>query len=176
MTEQEAIKGAQKGDSRSQRVLYDAYKVKWYMICMRYMTNKSDADDALQNGMINIFSKINLFNSELGNFGSWSSRVMVNDCIMLIRKSKVNLLTDDISENHTLYDESETPIETISRKEMMELIRNLPAGYRTVFNMYVIEGYSHKEIAEHLSISEGTSKSQLFKARKLLKEALEVMI
>lgn len=176
MTELEAINGAKKGDYKSQRFLYDKYKTKWYMICMRYMSYKADADDALQNGMINVFSKIDQFNPELGYFSSWSSRILVNDCIMLIRKKKKALLTDDITDNHVIFDERETAVEALSRKEMMALVQKLPDGYRTVFNMYVIEGYSHKEIADKLKISEGTSKSQLFKARKLLKETLEVII
>ncbi len=176
MTDQEAIIAAQKGNYTAQKFLYETYKTRWYMICLRYMSFKSDADDALQNGMINIFSKLSQFDDTLGKFGSWSSRIMVNDCIMLLRKQKRNLIIEDIADQIQLYDEGETPLESISRKEMMELIQKLPNGYRTVFNMYVIEGYTHKEISEKLQISKGTSKSQLFKARKLLKEALEILI
>lgn len=176
MTEQQAIKGAIKKDPRSQRFLYDIYKSRWYMICLRYMSNKDDANDALQNGLINIFSKVNLFNPIKGNFGSWTSRIIANDCIMLLRKRSKGFNNIELSDSHVIYDINESALDILSRKELMDLIQKLPDGYRVVFNMFVIEGFSHKEIAEKLSISEGTSKSQLFKAKKMLKQALEVLI
>ena len=176
MTELEAIAGAKKGDRISQKWLYDQYKSRWYTISMRYMGNGQDAEDALQNGLINIFSKLDQFDSSLGYFSSWSSRIVVNDCIMLLRKNKKMNLVDDISNQFDLFDSTEDALGMLSRKEVMNLVQRLPDGYRTVFNMYVVEGFGHKEIAETLNISEGTSKSQLFKARKLLKDALEVLI
>ncbi len=176
MSEDEAIKGTIEGIRSAQLFLYNSYKTKWYMICLRYMSNKSDADDSLQNGLINIFSKITQFDSRYGTFAAWSSRVIVNDCVMLIRKNQKSLVTTAWSAETVIYDESESTIDILSRKELMEMIRKLPAGYRTVFNMYVIEGYSHKEIGAYLLISENTSKSQLFKAKKMLKQALEIII
>ena len=91
MSEEEAIKGTIMGHRSAQLFLYNMYKTKWYMICLRYMTRKSDADDALQNGMINIFSKTEQFDSRFGSFSAWSSRIIVNDCVMLLRKNRRSL-------------------------------------------------------------------------------------
>ena len=172
----EAIELSKKGHPIAQRHIYDAFKVKWYMICMRYMKNKEDADDALQNGMVNIFSKMHLFNSELGDFGAWSARIMVNDCIMLLRKRQKDFNISDLDSAIHLQEVEETPYDKFGTKEILHLVSKLPDGYRTIFNLYAVEGYTHREIAETLGISEGTSKSQLFKARKILQEALEVLI
>ncbi len=176
MTEELSIQRAKEGDRFAQKALFDQYKVKWYMTCMRYMGNKADADDAIQNGMIKIFTKISQFDPQLGNFNAWTSRIMVNECIMLLRKHQSKRTVENLDAVTNFYDYSETPIDRLSKEEVMKLVQNLPDGYRMVFNMYVIEGFSHKEIAKQLNISEGTSKSQLFKARRMLKEAIEVMI
>ena len=176
-SEEQAIFEAKKGRYDGQRYLYDLYKSSWYVICLRYLSNKNDANDALQNGMINIFSKIDSFNQNLGTFKSWSSRIIVNDCIMLIRKMKKTSNYNDINDQDFLFDETTSPLDNISAQEILKMVQMLPEGYRTVFNMYAIEGYSHKEIAETLDVTEGTTKSQLFKARKMLREMLEsVMI
>ena len=176
MTEQQAIKGALKKDPKSQRFLYDSYKSRWYMICLRYMSNRYYANDALQNGMINVFSKISMFDADKGNFGSWTSRIIANDSIMLLRKRSKGFSNVELTDSNQIFDINESALDVLSRKELMDLIQKLPDGYRVVFNMYVIEGYAHKEIAEKLSITVGTSKSQLFKAKKMLKQALEVLI
>lgn len=176
MSEEEAIKGTIVGHQPAQLFLYNMYKTKWYMICLRFMATKPDANDALQNGLINIFSKISQYDKNYGTFSAWSSRIIVNDCVMLLRKNHRSLVTTELSAGTEIYDESETSIDMLSRKELTEIIRKLPEGYRIVFNMYVIEGYTHKEIADHLSISESTSKSQLFKAKKMLKRAIEIII
>ena len=174
--EQEAIAMAKGGDYGAQRYLYDQYRTKWFMICLRYLPNRADAEDALQNGLVQIFSKLEKFNPELGEFGGWTSRIMTNECILILRKNKKNLITQELSNDLPVYYPEENGLEKISREDILRIIQKLPAGYRMIFNMYVFDGYSHKEIAEHLKISEGTSKSQLFKARKMLQEALEVII
>jgi len=127
----------------------------------------------LQNGLINIYTKINQFNSERGNFKSWSSRIIVNDCLMFLRKNSFK--SEDLNDHHGIFDKSETSLDILSAEELTKLIQQLPDGYRAVFNLYILEGYNHKEIAEKLNISEGTSKSQLFKAKKLLREKLETL-
>ena len=164
------------GDYRAQRYIYDQYRTKWFMICLRYLPNRDDAQDALQNGLVQIFSNLDKYNPELGEFGGWTSRILTNECIQIIRKNKKNLITQELSNDLPVYDPEENGLEKISREDIMRIIQKLPAGYRMIFNMYVFDGYSHKEIAEQLKISEGTSKSQLFKARKMLQEALEVII
>ncbi len=176
LTEHSAIAKAKKGDAAAQRYLYDQYRSRWFMICLRYLPNRADAQDALQNGLINIFTKINQFNSEVGAFGSWTSRIIVNDSLLILRKNSKNMIVDELGDDLPAVYREENAIDKISRKEIMGMIQKLPTGYRMIFNMYVFDGYTHKEIAEQLNISVGTSKSQLSKARKMLQHALEVMI
>lgn len=176
LSEEDAIARAKKGDYTAQRSLYDQYRSKWFMICMRYLPNKADAEDALQNGLIHIFSKLHQFDPELGDFGGWTSRIIANDCILIIRKNQKSMMVQELSNDLPVFYPEENAIDKISREDIMKIIQKLPTGYRVIFNMYVFEGYSHKEIATQLKISEGTSKSQLFKARKMLQEALEVII
>jgi RNA polymerase sigma factor (sigma-70 family) len=176
LSEKDTISGAQKGDYGSQRHLYEQYRTKWFMLCMRYLPNKADAEDALQNGLVHIFSKLDQFKPELGDFGGWTSKIIANECIMIIRKNQKNQIIQELVTDLPVFYPEESAIDKISREDIMRIIQKLPTGYRVIFNMYVFEGYSHKEIAEQLKISEGTSKSQLFKARKMLQEALEVII
>lgn len=176
MIDSTVISKAKKGDKEAFKFLYDNLKTRWYMICLRYMSNRTDADDALQNALVNIFSKIKQFDESKGEFSAWSSRIVVNDCIMLLRKLNKRMQDVEVEEDWNIHDPGESVLDAMSRKELMTLIQKLPDGYRIVFNMFVIEGYSHQEIAETLNISVGTSKSQLFKAKKMLKQALEILI
>ena len=176
MTEKQLVKGLINGDRRAQSYCYEHYKSGWYMICLRYQNNSATALDSLQNALIKIFSKTSQFNPDKGSFKSWSSRIVVNENLMELRKKSNQVFVEDIQESYDLFDESESPVEMLSAQELTKLIQQLPDGYRTIFNMYVVEGYSHIEISKQLGISAGTSKSQLFKARKLLQQQLEVLI
>lgn len=176
LTENSAIAKAKKGDASAQRYLYNQYRSQWFMICLRYLPHRADAEDALQNGLINIFMKINQFDSNLGEFGGWTSRIIANDCIQILRKNNKNQIVSELTSDLPAVYREENAIDKISRKEIMSIIQKLPTGYRMIFNMYVFDGFTHKEIAEQLNITEGTSKSQLSKARKMLQQALEVMI
>jgi len=176
LSENSAIAKAKRGDATAQRELYELYRTKWFMICLRYLPNRADAEDALQNGLINIFTKIGQFDAKLGEFGGWTSRIITNDCILLLRKNNKHLVVSEIEDNLPTTYREENAIDKISRKEIMSMIQKLPAGYRMIFNMYVFDGYTHKEIAQQLNISVGTSKSQLSKARKMLQQVVEVMI
>lgn len=176
MTEDDIIKGVKRNNRKAQRMLFEKYKRLWFSICLRYNDNPYDAEDALQNALINIYVKVKQFNPKKGSFQSWSSRIVVNENLMLLRKNMQSFDTDPILDDIDALDENETPVERISAEELTKLINKLPTGYRVVFNLYAIEGYSHEEIAEMLKISSGTSKSQLFKARKLLQKKLELMI
>jgi len=149
------ISKAKKQDATAQMELYRHFKAYWYAICLRYNGNRFDADDCLQNSLINIFSKLGQFDVNKGDFKSWSAQVVVNDNLMFH-------LAEDTS--------------IISSENLTKLIQGLPNGYRAVFNLYVLEGYTHNEISSILDISVGTSKSQLSKARKLLQHQLEVVI
>jgi len=126
--------------------------------------------------LVKIFTKIVDFDPKKGALKSWTARIVVNESLMLLRKRKAEFSQGEFHEELEIHDESETALERLSAKELTHLVMKLPDGYRTVFNMYVIEGYNHSEIAQILNISLGSSKSQLFKARKWLQARLEVMI
>ena len=142
----------------------------------RRLPRWASEEDLVQTAFGKIFSKLDQFNPMLGEFGGWTSRIMTNECILIIRKNQKKMITQELSNDLPVFYREESALDKISREDIMKIIQKLPTGYRIIFNMYVFEGYSHKEIAEQLEISEGTSKSQLFKARKMLQEALEVII
>ncbi len=176
MAEAEIIKEAKKKSRKAQTWLYENYKNTWYAICLRYCREVNDASDVLQNALVKIFTKMKQFDPDKGQLKSWSSKIVVNENLMHLRKTVDSFQMSDIQDEFHLEDTSETPLDRLSAKELSALIRALPKGYRTVFNLYVLDGYNHREIAVMLNISEGTSKSQLFKARKMLQEKLEVLI
>jgi RNA polymerase sigma-70 factor (ECF subfamily) len=176
MTVDQLIKAARKNQQTAQAELFFKYKSIWFSICMRYLKNRSDAEDVLQNALINIFGKMKSYDSKRGTFRAWSCRVVVNECLMFFRLRNRSFAQEDMAETQGIMDQSESPVERLNAKELSQMISELPDGYRAVFNMYVIDGFNHKEIAEELGISEGTSKSQLFKARNYLKQILEVLI
>jgi RNA polymerase sigma-70 factor (ECF subfamily) len=176
MTEQQIISKAKKGDRSAQTLLYQEYQSVWYSICLRYNKNRQDALDVLQNALIKVFTKIDQFDQNKGSFKSWSAQVVVNENLMYLRKLNINYKIDPIDAELQVADQQESALDILSAEELTKMIQKLPDGYRAVFNMYVIEGYQHKEIAELLQISVGTSKSQLFKAKRLLQEKLEVLL
>ena len=160
------IKACSNGDHNAFKKIYDIHSGTMYSICLRYMTNEDEAKDALQEGFIKVFNSIGKFQFT-GSFQGWMKRIFVNTSIEQIRKRKVHF---DVSELNTNELPLTSRIETgkLDAEKMMRLVQQLPLGYRTVFNMFVIDGYSHKEISDYLNINENTSKSQLFKARKQL--------
>ena len=142
-----------------------------FAVCIRYMGNRDDAEDILQEGFVTLFQKIGSFSGD-GSFEGWARKIFVNTALMSLRRTDALKLSDDISEAWGVTSESASQIQTIGYKELMKLIADLPAGYRTVFNMYVIEGYTHKEIGDALGISDVTSRSQLQRARTILQEKI----
>ncbi len=169
----ELMEGCKKGNRHMQELLYRQTSPKMLAVCMRYAKDRMEAEDILQVGYIKIFNKVKDFKSE-GSFEGWIRRVMVNTAIESYRKNLRSLNTVSIDEAY------EHPSSTdgsfaddfgnLGMQELLKLIQKLADGYRIVFNMYAIEGYSHKEIAEKLGISEGTSKSQLSRARIILQQ------
>ena len=160
-------------DRNAQVELYHLYKSTWFMICLRYLSQKADAEDALQNALIKIYTKMTQFDPAKGKFITWSNRIVVNECIMLLRKSKQVFeepRMDQLTNSNQQVDEQ---TDILTAQEITALVNQLPIGYRTVFNMYVIEGYTHHEISNSLGISIGTSKSQLHKAKNMLKSHVE---
>ena len=146
---------------------------KMFAVCMRYSSNREEAEDTLQEAFMKVFENISKFKGT-GSLEGWISRIMVNEALQKFRSSKQEKLSVSINENHELpimYSDNEI-LSRIGAKELMAMIQNLSPSYRMVFNLYVFEGYKHKEIAEQLGISEGTSKSNLSDARTILQRAI----
>ena len=161
------IELCRKQDNKAQRLIYDRISPKMMGVCRRYISDVSEAETVLVTGFLKVFNKINQF-SGTGNFEGWVRRIMVNESLLYLRKNKSMYLDVDIEEAviEPNYGQAEYLFE---ERELLEMINNLPVGYRTVFNLYAIEGYSHKEIGEQMGIDENTSKSQLSRARAILK-------
>jgi RNA polymerase sigma-70 factor (ECF subfamily) len=175
---QKIIEGCVKKKRKYQKRLFDLYYGKMLGVCLRYAKDKDEAKDMVQNGFIKVFKNLKVYNYS-GSLEGWIRRIMVNTAIDQIRKNKRDpfKLNEDMPIKNLEEDvpmEAEEYVEEIHIKaeQAIKAISELSAGYRTVFNMYVIEGYTHKEIAEHLGISEGTSKSNLAKAKQKLRQTL----
>lgn len=170
VTEQQLVVQCQKADPKAQRYLYEKFSGKMLAICKRYLAQSQQAEDAMIEGFVKIFNKIDTYKNE-GSFEGWMKRIMVNEALMSLRANQKNMFMEDVSTA------SETEFSTsfeadIAAEELMNMIQKLPAGFRAVFNLYAIEGYSHQEIAKTLQITEGTSKSQLSRARVFLQNML----
>ncbi|MEZ4950202.1 MAG: sigma-70 family RNA polymerase sigma factor [Saprospiraceae bacterium] len=164
----EIVQGCKQQDRKAQKALYDRYSPVMYGVCLRYMKNQADAEDMLIEGLFKAMSKIDQFNEE-GSFEGWVRRIVVNECLMALRKNNVLKFAEEIHPNldHT---EELSVEDNLIAEDLLKLLDHLPNGYRTVFNLYVLEGYKHREIAEELGISINTSKSQLILARKRLED------
>ncbi|HYG02899.1 MAG TPA: sigma-70 family RNA polymerase sigma factor [Chryseosolibacter sp.] len=168
--EEELLKGCLRRDRAAQQHLFDRYSSKMFGICYRYVKNPMEAEDILVTAFTKIFERIDQFKGE-GSFEGWIRRIMVNESLTHLRKSRTMYVETDL-EQADREPNYEALSDHLEAEDLMNLIQQLPAGYRVVFNMYAIDGYSHKEIAEHLGISENTSKSQLSRARVFLQKLL----
>ncbi|MEO6218803.1 MAG: sigma-70 family RNA polymerase sigma factor [Ginsengibacter sp.] len=171
METSELIEEAKQGSAAAQKYLFDQWAEKMLLVCHRYVKNAEDAEELLLDGFYKFFKKISSFNYH-GDAALyvWLKKIMINECLMFLRKKNVfRIVTEATVEEIPLPEEA---LNNLSAREIFNLIIQLPVGYRTVFNLYVIEGISHKEIAGLLGISEGTSKSQFFKAKILLQKIL----
>ncbi len=167
--EVQLIKRAKKQRRDAQQELYNLYAPKMLAVCRRYIRDTSCAEEVMLTGFLKVFTNLNTFKSE-GSFEGWIRRIMINESISFLRKEKHTLFTEEITNYN---EESWNNINSILEVEQIqELIDSLPPGYKMVFVLYAIEGYKHIEIADMLQISESTSKSQLFKARKMLQQKL----
>ena len=167
---EQIIQGCLKGDRIRQKALFDRYSGKMLAVCSRYSRHLMEAEDLLQDGFIKVFTNLEQYKFE-GPFEQWIRRIMINNAIKNChRKSFQNEYSvgDELPETF----EDPEAIDSMSERELLGLINELPDGYRMVFNLYAIEGYSHKEISESLKIEESTSRSQLVKARKVLQDKL----
>ncbi|MGO3806490.1 MAG: RNA polymerase sigma factor [Sphingobacterium sp.] len=163
-------KGCIAGDRKAQFRLYQIFSNKMFALCLRYSKDEDQAQDILQLGFIKVFKKAHLFN-EQGSLEGWIRRIMVNTAIEAYRRNAVKF-TEPLEQQHTEIAESLQTPDNLDYQDLLALIKMLPLSYRTVFNLYAIEGYSHREIAEMLTITQTNSKSQLSRARKWLKERL----
>jgi len=170
MVEEHIIKACQGGDRKAQNELYRRYAPLMLSICRRYISKQEVAEDVMIHGFYKILTKVTSFQQQ-GSFEGWMKRLMVNECLMEIRKSKAQYLTVELDEVHT--HPKVDFVDHLVYEELVDLLDDLPIGYRTVFNLYVIEGYKHKEIAEQLGVSINTSKSQLILARKKLQKLIK---
>ncbi|MDJ0646755.1 MAG: RNA polymerase sigma factor [Flavobacteriaceae bacterium] len=169
MSLEKLIKQCKQKDLKAQSQVYHLFAGKLFALCLKYSKNHQDAQDNLQDGFITIFKKIEQYKFK-GSFEGWLKRIMINTALQKYReKSVLNLVTEEIPDRI----EVELDEEQVSLDFLLNLIQQLPNQYRLVFNLYVLDGYSHKEIAEMLGISEGTSKSNLSRARMTLKKRLE---
>lgn len=170
-TESELIAGCLKEDRRFQKELYERYAPKLLAVCCRYCRNREEAQDVLHEGFIKAIKNLHRFESK-GSFEGWLRRIMVNAALENIRKNKNLSIVEGIDEAEGQRVES-VALENMGAAELMKLVQALPAGFRLVFNLYAIEGFTHKEIAEQMSISVGTSKSQLSRARTALQNMIK---
>lgn len=170
-TETQLIAALKRGESRAHKVVYERYSGKMLAVCTRYCANRTDAEEVMIDGFMRVFEKISQFRED-GSFEGWIRRVMVTESLMFLRKSKQwrqEIPLDDI----TVEPDYEWADTAVNENDLLRIVNQLPDGYRTVFNLYAIEGYAHAEIAEMLGISEGTSKSQLSRARVILQASLK---
>ena len=174
ITESDLINGCLKDDRRMQEELYRRFSPRMYAVCLRYAGNAEEAQDILQEGFIKVFKKLDSFRNE-GSFEGWIRRIFVNTAIEHFRRKKYLMPVTEREEN-TIEGKYLSVLDNLAAADIMALVQELSPGYRTVFNMYVVEGYSHKEIGDILGISEGTSKSQLSRAKVILQDMVKKYI
>jgi len=171
MTEEAILKGCLQNDPAAQRELYNRYSPKMLSVCYRFAHNREDAEDMLQEGFIKIFSQMHTFGNR-GAFEGWIRRIVVHTCINILKKNKKFTESVDIIHATAVQVREETVPSLVQAKQIVECIRMLPVGYRTVLNLYAIEGYSHREIGVMLEIEESTSRSQYTRAKAMLEDIL----
>lgn len=172
MNEAEMIIGCKKKNAKAQKALFDQYSYGMLLVCMRYVKHQPDAEEMMLNGFYKFYTSIGQFiYTGTGSIGAWLKKIMINECLMFLRRKEGLHIMDeehaaDIAANDAIIDQ-------LAADEIFNLITTLPVGYRTVFNLFVMERMSHKEIAALLGITEGTSKSQLNKGRLLLQKEMK---
>lgn len=160
------------GNPAAQKKLYEQLAGKMMGVCLRYARNEDEAKDVLQDGFVKVFQKLSSFKRE-GSFEGWVRRIMVNTALDYLRKNKTNHQMIDADSVDYLLESDDFIFESLAAEDLLKILQKIPDGYRTVFNMFAIEGYSHKEIADELDISVNTSKSQYSRARNHLKKIIE---
>jgi RNA polymerase sigma factor (sigma-70 family) len=167
--DEQLIDGCKKGDRTAQRNLYEKYSRRMFGICMRYCDSREEAEEILQEGLLKVFQKIEAFKGE-GSLESWMKKIMINTALDVYRKNKNRQAETEWQDHLNIGTEA---LSELKAKDLLVFIRLLPKGFRTVFNLYAVEGYNHNEIGKMLGISEGTSKSQYARARAYLIKLME---
>lgn len=174
--EKQIIDGCTHGKSWAQKLVYELYSEQMMAVCARYVSDRETAKDLFQDAFIKVFSNISAYTAS-GSFAGWIRRIFVTTALEYLRKNdalKQSINLDDI--DYSIEHEDVTILDRISANELMKCVEALPNGYRTVFNLYAIEGYAHAEIANMLDISENTSRSQFMRARKMLQKSVQSLI
>lgn len=171
MTDEDLVKECVSGNAIAQKKFYDLFARKMMGVCLRYSKDYEEAQDILQDGFVKIFNKLPAFESK-GSLEGWVRRIMVNTALDAYRKAKKHQNNVDVDSVSYLLDSNDFTIESINADDLLKIIHSIPEGYRVVFNLFAIEGYSHKEIAERLGVTESTSKSQFSRAKKMLRKIL----
>jgi RNA polymerase sigma factor (sigma-70 family) len=171
MTEEQMLTGSIRNNAAAQEAFYDRFSPRMLGVCYRFAKSREDAEDMLQEGFIKIFTQLNQYRNE-GSLEGWIRRVIVHTCINVLKKNKKFADTVDITNAHGFHTNEDLVPSLLQAKQIVEYIRSLPLGYRTVLNLYAIEGYSHKEIGVMLEIGESTSRSQYTRAKAMLEEIL----
>lgn len=174
ISESDLIAGCLEGNRRMQEELYRRFSPRMYAVCLRYAGNAEEAEDILQEGFIKVFKKLDSFRGD-GSFEGWIRRIFVNTAIEHFRRKRYLMPVTEKEEN-TIEGKYVSVLDNLAEKDIISLVQELSPGYRTVFNMYVVEGYTHREIADMLGISEGTSKSQLSRAKVILQDMVRTYI
>jgi len=159
------------GDRRSQKAMYEQFAPKMFAICLKYVKNQMDAEDVLQDGFVKLFNNLHKFRGE-GSFDGWVRRIFVNSAIEQLRKRNPNITETEGLENK-IKDKQCNALDGLYEKDLINTSMKLSEGYRTVFNLYAVEGFSHKEIGQKLGITESTSKSQFSRAKAILRNVIE---
>ena len=174
--EQQLIAGCKEGKSWAQKRIYELHAPVMMSVCFRYVNDRETARDLMQDGFIKVFTKMDTF-SGIGSFAGWIRRIFVTTSLEYLRQNKALKQLESLEELNNYGENNEiTILDKISADDLMACIAELSVGYRAVFNLYAIEGYSHTEIAEILNISEGTSRSQFMRARKILQKNVQSLI
>ena len=173
MTDEQLVKLCLQGNNSAQERLYNLFAPKMWTVCLRYMKNEEEAQDVLQMGFVKVFKNLQTFNQS-GSLDGWIRKIIINTALDNIRKNKKfenNIQWDAIS--YQQEDNAGNVLHKLAAEDLMQLINELPTGFKTVFNLYAIEGYSHKEIAQMLNVTESTSKSQYSRAKALLRKIIK---
>ena len=168
----ETIKSCIQGDRAAQKVLYDRLAPRMFPVCMRYIGDRTLAEDILQDGFVTLFTHLKSYKGD-GSFEGWARKIFVTTALMNLRKKDALKMSEELEMVRSMKTDTTSQIQNIGYKELMNLVMSLPPGFRTVFNMYAVEGYSHKEIGDMLGISETTSRTQYSRARAWLQNKIK---